>query len=80
MVCAKQTARTNEITNRTKMALGGSEVRLVRIYWKPTATTEDRRACGAYLRARGLLPIPVICGGGYVWAIKRNVDANGSAR
>ena len=59
-------------------------IRLTRITWKATSTTEDRRACGAYLRARGLLPIPIVARRNgepiYAWAIKRSVDEQGAAK
>ena len=59
-------------------------MRLARITWKPTATIEDRRACGAYLRARGLLPIPIVAKQKgeptYAWAIKRSIDEQGAAK
>lgn len=50
-------------------------IRLRRIYWKPDSLPEDRQACAAWLRACGLLPVPMINNRGGraigVWAIRR---------
>jgi len=51
-------------------------LRLRRIYWRPTAPADARKACAEWLKGRGLMPVSIVAPAwrqaSHAWIIKRS--------